>query len=217
MNDKRESSLDAHTDYGSTSLDEADAGSDPFALFARWFTAAESAGLYEPNAMVIATIDADGRPSSRTVLLKGFGDSFEFVTNYDSRKGRALALNPGISLLFPWYSMQRQVIVTGTAQIAPPEVSERYFNARPRESRIASMASIQSRPIASRQALEDQVAAMKEQHSHEVPVLRPANWGAFQVIPQRIEFWQGRTSRIHDRLEYTATTTGGWTRLRLQP
>lgn len=210
-------SLSSHTDYGSTPLDESGVDPDPLRQFATWLEAAENEGLYEPNAMVVATIDPDGRPSSRTVLLKGLdGKGFEFVTNYGSRKGRALLANPGVTLLFPWYALQRQVIVYGAAHPTAPEVSDAYFASRPLGSQLASAASDQSQPIVSRDALEERVRELERRHPDATAIERPERWGAFRVIPDRIEFWQGRTSRLHDRLLYTAGD-GGWSLRRLQP
>lgn len=211
-------SLTTHTDYGSESLDEGDVDADPMVQFARWLAAAEQAGLYEPNAMVVSTVDPDGRPGSRTVLLKGLdGEGFEFVTNYTSRKGRALLAEPRVSLLFPWFSMQRQVTVDGVARPTDPGTSDAYFDARPRGSRIAALASDQSQPIGSREALEQRVRELERIHPDDAAIARPDGWGGFRVVPQRIEFWQGRTSRLHDRLRFTLAPTGGWAMERLQP
>ncbi|MCU1638415.1 MAG: Pyridoxine/pyridoxamine 5-phosphate oxidase [Microbacteriaceae bacterium] len=211
-------SLSRHTDYGSASLEESAVDPDPMAEFAGWLAAAEDAELYEPNAMIVSTADGDGRPSSRTVLLKGLDASgFEFVTNYASHKGRALLANPGVSLLFPWYPMQRQVIVTGAAHRTSPEVSDAYFAARPRGSRLAALASEQSQPIDSRAALEQRVRELELRFPGDAPIPRPDTWGAFRVIPDHIEFWQGRTSRLHDRLRFTVLPGGDWRLERLQP
>ena len=210
-------SLSSHTDYGSTPLDEGAVDPDPLRQFALWLETAEREGLYEPNAMVVGTVDPDGAPSSRTVLLKGLDThGFEFVTNYRSRKGVALLADPRVTLLFPWYPLQRQVIVYGSAHPTPPQVSDAYFSARPLGSQVASAASEQSQPIASRDALEQRVRELEEQHPDAAALVRPENWGAFRVTPERIEFWQGRTSRLHDRLLYTADDTG-WMLQRLQP
>ena len=211
-------SLTSHTDYGAVGLTEDAVNSDPMLEFAAWLVAAETAGLYEPNAMVVGTIDPDGRPSSRTVLLKGLdGSGFEFVTNYDSRKGRALRANPGVTLLFPWYPMQRQVIVYGTAHATDAAVSDAYFARRPRPARIAALASEQSEPITSRELLEEQVRGVEQRYPGDTEIPRPADWGGFRVVPHAIEFWQGRTSRLHDRLRFTVQEGGGWTLERLQP
>ena len=211
-------SLTSHTDYGAVSLTEAQVNVDPMLEFATWLAAAEGAGLYEPNAMVVGTIDPDGRPSSRTVLLKGLdGSGFEFVTNYDSRKGRALRVNPGVTLLFPWYPMQRQVIVYGTAHATDAAASDAYFARRPRPARIAALASEQSEPIVSRELLEEQVREIERRYPDDTEIPRPADWGGFRVVPHAIEFWQGRTSRLHDRLRFTAQESGGWMLERLQP
>ena len=217
-------SLTTHTDYGAVSLDEADINPDPMIEFAAWLAAAENAGLYEPNAMVVSTIDPDGRPSSRTVLLKGLdGSGFEFITNYGSRKGRGLLANPALSLLFPWYPMQRQVIVYGAAHPTDPAVSDAYFAARPRGSQLASAASAQSHPIESRDVLEQRVRALEERYPGGEPIPRPDSWGGFRVVPDRIEFWQGRTSRLHDRLCFAALAGSDspdgnrWRVERLQP
>lgn len=211
-------SLGSHTDYGSVALDEAEADPDPMRQFALWLSEAEKAGVYEPNAMVLSTVDPDGRPSSRTVLLKGLdGGAFEFVTNYGSRKGVALQANSAVSLLFPWYPLHRQVIVSGTATRTSASVSDAYFAARPRGSRLAALASDQSRPVESRAVLEDRVVALEREFGTDGEIPRPHHWGAFRVVPQEVEFWQGRTSRLHDRLCYTPRPGGEWSRERLQP
>ncbi|WP_309615037.1 pyridoxamine 5'-phosphate oxidase [Salinibacterium sp.] len=211
-------SLEKHTDYGSVALDEGDLAANPLDQFAVWLDDAERAGIYEPNAMVVGTVDSESRPSSRTVLLKGLDSvGFEFVTNYRSLKGMQLAENPGVSLLFPWYPLNRQVIVLGTARFATAESSDAYFASRPRESQLASMASEQSQPVGSRAMVEQRVAELTKEFEGVATVPRPSWWGGVRVVPRSIEFWQGRTSRLHDRLRYTATAEGTWTIERLQP
>ena len=211
------SSLERHTDYGSTGLSESEVLPDPMAQFAAWLAAAEEAQIFEPNAMVLSTVDADGSPSSRTVLLKGLdGGAFEFVTNYRSHKGRALSAHPAVSLLFPWYSLTRQVIVRGVAHRADPAISDAYFATRPHGSRLAALASEQSEPVASREVLEERMRELESRYPEGSIVPRPDHWGGFRVVPSSIEFWQGRTSRLHDRLVFTAVR-GGWTLERLQP
>jgi len=211
------SSLERHTDYGSTGLSESEVLADPIAQFAAWLSAAEAADIFEPNAMVLSTVDADGTPSSRTVLLKGLdSDAFEFVTNYRSHKGHALEVHPAVSLLFPWYQLTRQVIVRGVAHRADAATSDAYFATRPHGSRLAALASEQSEPVASRQVLEDRMRELESLYPEGSVVPRPEHWGGFRVVPSTIEFWQGRTSRLHDRLVFTAVD-GGWTLERLQP
>lgn len=210
-------SLSRHTDYGSVALDEQGVAADPLVQFRAWLEAAEAAEIYEPNAMVVGTIDPDGVPSSRTVLLKGLDASgFEFVSNYGSRKGKALEVNPGMTLLFPWYSVQRQVIVYGTAARVSAATSDAYFNARPHGSRLAALASDQSRPVDSRDTLERRMRELEATYPDGTAIPRPEGWGAYRVTPTRIEFWQGRTSRLHDRLLYTRDG-GSWGITRLQP
>ena len=211
------SSLERHTDYGSTGLSESEILRDPMAQFAAWLSAAEAAEIFEPNAMVVSTVDADGTPSSRTVLLKAFdSDVFQFVTNYRSHKGQALEAHPAVSLLFPWYQLTRQVIVRGLAHRADAATSDAYFATRPHGSRLAALASEQSEPVASRQVLEDRMRELESRYPEGSVVPRPEHWGGFRVVPSTIEFWQGRTSRLHDRLVFTAVD-GGWTLERLQP
>ncbi len=191
---------------------------DPLTQFRGWLAHAEQAGVTEPNAMVLATIDPDGAPSARTVLLRGIHpDGFEFFTDYGSRKGRALLSNPGASLVFPWYSLHRQVLVYGTATPTKTEVSDAYFAGRPHGSQIAAIASEQSRVIADREALEQRVRELEQRYPEGTEVPRPDDWGGFRVMPRQVEFWQGRTSRLHDRIRYTATTDGTWVIDRLQP
>lgn len=211
------SSLDRHTDYGSAGLAESDVNRDPMAQFAAWLTDAEDAGIYEPNAMVVSTVDPDGTPSSRTVLLKALrAGAFEFVSNYRSHKGTALEAHSGVSLLFPWYQLKRQVIVSGVAHRADAATSDAYFAARPHDSQLAALASEQSQPIVSRSVLEDRMRELEARYPPGSTVPRPGHWGAFVVVPRSIEFWHGRTSRLHDRLMFRHVG-GQWTLERLQP
>ncbi len=208
-------SMDRHDDYDRGALADGELDADPVAQFRRWLTEAEDAGLPEPNAMVLSTVDPSG-PTSRTVLLKDLIDGrFEFVTNAGSRKGAALAEDGRVSLAFTWYGLQRQVLIDGDAVPAPEATSDAYFASRPRGSRIGAWASRQSAPVADRAALDAQVAAA-EQRFAGADVPRPPFWGAWLVTPRRIEFWQGRPSRVHDRFAYTRDG-GDWTVTRLQP
>jgi pyridoxamine 5'-phosphate oxidase len=197
-------------------LTEADVLSDPIAQARLWVDQAAESEVYEPNAMVLSTIDPGGLPSSRTVLLRGLDErGLEFFTNYASAKGRALLAHPDVSIVFPWYLIHRQIIVRGVAAPVDAEVSDAYFASRPRGSQIAAVASEQSQPIADRELLEARVAELEAAYEGgEVP--RPATWGGFRVIPNSIEFWQGRSSRLHDRLRFTRDGSG-WTLERLQP
>jgi pyridoxamine 5'-phosphate oxidase len=211
-------SLTRHTDYGAQGLDEADVNKDPMAQFATWLEDAEQAEIFEPNAMVISTVDPSGYPTSRTVLLKGLdSEGFEFVTNYESTKGRALLANPAVALLFPWYSLKRQVMIVGTAVPTDDSTSDAYFARRPQGAQLAAWASDQSEPIARREILDERMAALEQQYPEGSPVPRPGKWGGFRVIPTRIEFWQGRSKRFHDRIRFSSLTPGGWKIERLQP
>lgn len=216
-----EHALHRHTDYGAEVLDEADVASDPLVQFDRWLAEADARGVYEPNAMVLGTVDGDGTPSSRTVLLRGVDDrGFVFFTDRESRKGRALAANPTATLLFPWYAVHRQVIVTGEAAAVDDEESDAYWAGRPFGSRVSATASRQSQPIATRAELEARVAALEEQYAGVGEVRRPDRWGGYRLRPWRVEFWQGRPSRLHDRLVYLrerGAGAAGWRLERLQP
>jgi pyridoxamine 5'-phosphate oxidase len=209
-------SFSRHDDYDRGALDERDLDPDPIAQFARWLAAAEAAGLRDPNAMVLSTAGDDG-PTSRTVLLKGLvGGAFELVTNSGSRKGRALQHDGRVSLAFPWYALERQVLVDGDAEPAPAGVSDGYWATRPRSSQIAAWASDQSQPIADRATLEQRVREAEARFTDGQTIPRPPHWGAWLVTPRRIEFWQGRPSRLHDRLVFTRAADG-WRIERLQP
>jgi pyridoxamine 5'-phosphate oxidase len=189
--------------YRRIGITEADLEPDPFTQFTGWLAAAVAAGLPEPNAMVLATADEHGRPSLRTVLLKGYdATGFVFYTNYGSRKARDLAVNPEASLLFPWHALDRQVIVYGSVSRISTEQSEAYFRTRPRDSQLGAWASRQSSVIASRMELDSRFAALARQWPEGVEVPVPDFWGGFRVWPEAIEFWQGRESRLHDRLRY---------------
>ena len=209
--------LSRHTDYGQQPLLESEVLADPIAQLQLWLGHADEASVYEPNAMVLSTIDPDGMPSSRTVLLRALDENgLEFFTNYGSEKGRALLAHPEVSVVFPWYPIHRQVIVRGTAEPTDPAVSDAYFASRPQGSQIAAVASEQSRPIASRDLLEQRVRELEQQYGDgEVP--RPETWGGFRIQPSRIEFWQGRSSRMHDRLRFTLSEGSDWQVERLQP
>ena len=204
-------------DYGSLSLDEGSLLADPLEQLSAWVTEADEAGIYEPNAMVLSTIDPDGEPSSRTVLLRGIDEyGLYFYTDYGSRKGLALLANPSVSVVFPWYRQHRQVLLFGHATPTDPDVSDAYFQTRPRGSQIGAWSSEQSRPIESRAALEAKVREMETRFEGEESIPRPESWGGFLIEPQRIEFWAGRTSRLHDRISFEREAEG-WSTTRLQP
>ncbi|MFD5584447.1 pyridoxamine 5'-phosphate oxidase [Streptomyces sp. NPDC058733] len=205
--------------YRAEGLSEAGLAATPVAQFARWFRqAAEEAHLFEPNAMVVSTADAEGRPSARTVLLKGFDEQgFVFYTNYDSRKARELAENPHVSLLFPWHPMARQVIVLGEARRTGRDETAAYFRSRPHGSQLGAWASAQSSVIASRAELDEAYAELEARYPEGEQVPVPPHWGGFRVVPRSVEFWQGRENRMHDRLRYVAKADGGWRVERLSP
>ncbi|HKJ92849.1 MAG TPA: pyridoxamine 5'-phosphate oxidase [Longimicrobiales bacterium] len=199
-------------------LSEADAGTDPIALFGRWFGDAGASGMLLPEAMTLATATPDGAPSARMVLLKAFGpDGFVFYTNYDSRKARELDHNPRAALVFHWPVHQRQVRVEGRVERTSQQSSAGYFRTRSRGSRIAAWASTQSAPIQDRQALDQRFHEQHERfRGQDVPL--PPFWGGYRLVPDHIEFWQGRINRLHDRFAFQRAPDGGaWERLRLQP
>lgn len=197
------------------SLEDLDA--DPIRQFQRWFEDAIAQDLPEPNSMSLATVDCDGQPSLRTVLLKLYDPhGFVFFTNYESRKATQIAGNPRVALLFPWVALARQVHISGSAERIPAAESLKYFATRPRGSQIGAWASPQSQVITSRSLLEEKVAEMKRRFAEgEIPL--PDFWGGFRVVPREIEFWQGRDNRLHDRFRYRRDASGGWTRERLAP
>jgi len=208
---------DLRKEYMQRGLDESDVDADPFRQFAAWFDEARAASPVEPNAMALATVGADGRPSLRMVLLKGADErGFVFYTNYQSRKGRELADTPWAALTFFWPEMERQIRIEGRVEPVSAEESDTYFHSRPVGSQLSASASRQSEVIAGREELEQRVAALSAQYQNqEIP--RPENWGGFRVIPDAIEFWQGRASRLHDRLRYRLLASGGWQIERLSP
>jgi pyridoxamine 5'-phosphate oxidase len=203
-------------DYGQAVLDEHDVADDPIDQFTRWFEEALKAEVNEPNAMGVSTVGPDGRPTSRIVLVKQFdARGFTWYTNYDSQKGRQLNGHPFAALLFFWSELERQVRIEGKVERTTPEESDKYFNSRPLKSRLSAIASHQSSSIATRADLERQYEDVARQYGEAPP--RPGNWGGFRLVPERIEFWQGRRSRFHDRIVYERQEDGSWTRQRLQP
>ncbi len=204
-------------EYSRAGLTEADLEADPVAMFRRWLDDAMTAGLHEPNAMVVATVSADGQPSARTVLLKGLSDAgFVFFTNRESRKGHELAANPRCAVLFPWHPLERQVRIDGSATALEAADVAAYFAIRPRGSQLGAWASHQSRPVAGRDELEAAYDEMAARYPEPQPVPVPEEWGGYVIRPEVVEFWQGRPGRMHDRLVYTRSSDG-WTTQRLAP
>jgi pyridoxamine 5'-phosphate oxidase len=208
---------DLRKNYSLGSLDAGDVDRNPIRQFDTWFAQALDAQLPEPNTMTLATVDSRGRPSARIVLIKGVDErGFVFFTNYESRKGRELAHNPFASLLFYWIELERQVRIEGTVVKTSAEESDKYFHSRPLGSRIGAWASEQSQVIESRAVLETREKEVSAQYGEHPP--RPPHWGGYRLIPDTIEFWQGRPSRLHDRLRYTRTSDNGdWQIARLSP
>ena len=208
---------DIRKDYRLEALDEDIAGNDPLAFFQTWFKEAEKARITEINAMTLATVDAKSMPHARTVLLKGLdGEGFVFFTNYDSAKGQEISANPHAALVFFWKELERQVRIEGYIEKLLPEESDNYFKSRPESSRIGAWASPQSRKIADRNILDLNYAKYEEEFSN-IDIPRPPHWGGYRIMPHHIEFWQGRTSRMHDRILFTKNATGSWDKSRLAP
>jgi pyridoxamine 5'-phosphate oxidase len=204
-------------EYTLAGLKEQDLDPDPIRQFQKWFQEALSAGILEPNAMVLATADKSGRPSSRTLLLKRVDQrGFVFFTNYLSRKGRELADNPHAAMTFPWLELERQVCITGKVSKVSREEAEAYFKMRPRGSRLGAHVSIQSSVISGREELEKKLQQIEARYpSDEIPP--PDYWGGYALAPDHIEFWQGRPNRLHDRLRYARQADGSWKIERLSP
>lgn len=207
---------DLRKNYTRTGLEESDVSPNPIEQFRRWFDEALNTNLHEPNAMTLATVTREGKPSARIVLLKGYDErGFVFYTNYEGRKARELEENPSTALLFYWGELERQVRVEGRASRIPEKESDAYFASRPRGSQLGAWVSEQSRIIADRGELEEKLRSLEAEHEgREVP--RPPFWGGYRVEPEAIEFWQGRENRLHDRLVYRRKN-GGWRIERLQP
>ena len=211
-------SLNRHEDYGQESLDETHLSNDPIEQFQAWLVEAETEGIYEPNAFVLSTVNSDNTPSSRTVLLKGVSDQgFSFFTNFGSRKGQAIKNNPNVSAVFGWYSMYRQVLIEGFIENVSEQESDDYFHSRPHESQVAAWSSQQSTPIGNRTELDKQFSeALARFENSEVP--RPDYWGGYRIVPTRIEFWKGRSNRMHDRIAFERENlSSDWQIQRLQP
>lgn len=208
---------DIRKDYKLASLNKKDMLPDPFQQFEKWFNEVIESRVDEPNAMTLATVSKDGKPSARIVLLKGFDErGFYFYTNYESRKALELAENPNAALVFFWKELERQVRIEGKVRKTSPDMSDTYFHSRPEKSRIGAWASPQSRIIASRDFLDQEVKKVEERFKN-MPVTRPSFWGGYVLQPEKVEFWQGRSSRLHDRIHYSPGEEGRWQIERLAP
>ncbi len=206
---------DLRRNYTHAGLTETDAGNDPFALFRQWFDAAVGAKLPEPNAMALATVGPDLRPSNRIVLLKGIDHGLTFFTNYESRKSRELGEKPHAAVVFLWDELERQVRVEATVERVTAAESDAYFDSRPVNSRLGAWASGQSAVIPGREVLEQQQAELMAKYP-DGKIPRPPHWGGYRLLPDTFEFWQGRPSRLHDRIRFRKAR-GGWVRERLSP
>ncbi|MBP6507507.1 MAG: pyridoxamine 5'-phosphate oxidase [Opitutaceae bacterium] len=208
---------DLRKDYSLAGLTEKDLARDPFRQFDKWFQEAGAAKIAEPNSMTLATVGRDGRPSARTVLLKGVdGRGFVFYTNYESRKGRDLEVNPRAALVFPWVAQERQVLIEGAVTKVTREESEAYFHSRPLPSQLGAWASAQSTIVSGRAVMEDSLKTLEKKYAGQTVPL-PPHWGGYRLNPETVEFWQGRRSRLHDRLRYRREKDGSWTVERLAP
>lgn len=204
------------TEYRLASLSEHEVNDDPIVQFTRWFHEAVNAKVPEVNAMSLSTVNAQGRPSSRIVLIKDMDQrGFTWFTHYSSRKGEELATHPFGALLFFWSELERQVRIEGRVEKISAEESDAYFNSRPVSSRHGALASHQSKPIANRAMLEERIKNVAAQYGEQPP--RPAQWGGYRLAPDYFEFWQGRPSRLHDRIVFTKSADGSWVKGRLQP
>lgn len=205
-------------DYSLATLDESMAGADPLVLFEQWFREAEHAAIPDVNAMSLATVDALLQPHVRTVLLKGLeGGGFVFYTNYESAKGQDIDFSNKVSLLFFWKELQRQVRIDGVVEKVAPDLSDAYFESRPFGSRMGAIASPQSREIGSRDILEQKIQELLKQYGTDNTVPRPAHWGGYIVYPKKVEFWQGRSSRLHDRIVFEYNGPQAWKKYRIAP
>lgn len=210
--------FDFRSEYGKFQLMEDDLPGNPVDLFEKWLKDAFEADLPEPTAMTLATSSVDGRVSSRIILLKGFDNGgFQFYTNYSSRKGQDLEQNPFAALSFFWPELERQVRIEGKAGKISSKESDLYHSARPRNNQLGAWASEQSAPVSDRGTLEEQFEAVKKAYKNHTIIPRPPYWGGYKLAPDRIEFWQGRENRLHDRIEYFLEPTGKWFRQRLNP
>lgn len=197
-------------------LDESSAGDDPLAFFGKWFAEAEAAKADEVNAMTLATADAQNRPHARIVLLKGLDEEgFIFFTNYNSAKGLQINENPNVALVFFWKELERQVRIEGKIEKVRPEISDQYFQSRPDDSKLGAWSSPQSQVITSRKAIEDSFLSYQQKFTSSIP--RPDHWGGYRVVPHMIEFWQGRSNRMHDRIIFSREVGNGWLKQRLAP
>lgn len=203
-------------EYAKMELNQNSCESSPYNQFEKWFDEAIKADILEPNAMVLSTANLKGAPSQRTVLLKGFDQTgFTFYTNYASRKGKEIASNSQVSILFPWYALERQIIISGTIEKTSREDAETYFHSRPRGSQLGAYVSNQSETLTDRNEIERKLEALeKEFEGKKIPL--PENWGGYEIIPHRFEFWQGRKSRLHDRIQYELENNI-WKTSRLSP
>ncbi|MEM1358058.1 MAG: pyridoxamine 5'-phosphate oxidase [Bacteroidota bacterium] len=209
---------DLRVDYQADELLEAKAPDDPFSLFAKWFAAAQSSNNPEPNAMILATVGVDGTPAARVLLLKqATAEGFIFYTNYESRKGQELAANPQAAAVFNWLELQRQVRIEGIVERAPAALSSAYFKSRPKKSQVGAWVSPQSQEIPDREFLEQRQREIEAEYADAEALPRPDHWGGYLLKPKMIEFWQGRSSRLHDRLAYHLNEDGSWHRRRLAP